>query len=61
MPMHIVAVDSVTIIIKAINGQGLFKQFWPMEIGCVLRTAGSSHASFITSSLKHATNGLKVI
>ena len=37
--MHVVVVYHVTIV--AI-GHGLMKKFWPMVIGCVLRTAGSS-------------------
>ena len=35
----VVVVYHVTIV--AI-GHGLLKKFWPMVIGCVLRTAGSS-------------------
>ena len=36
---NVVVVYHVTIV--AI-GHGLFKKFWPLVIGCVLRTAGSS-------------------
>ena len=35
----VVVVHHVTI---AAIGHGLWKQFWPLVIGCVLRTAGSS-------------------
>ena len=37
---YVVVVYHVTIV--AI-GHGLLKKFWPMVIGCVLRTAGSSN------------------
>ena len=37
--MHVVVVYHVTIV--AI-GHGLLKKFWPLVLGCVLRTAGSS-------------------
>ena len=36
---HVVVVYHVTIV--AI-GHGLLKKFWPLVLGCVLRTAGSS-------------------
>ena len=39
IPIHVVVVYHVTIV--AI-GHGLLKKFWPMVIGFVLRTAGSS-------------------
>ena len=39
-PMYgVVVVYNVTIV--AI-GHGLLKKFWPLVVGCVLRTAGSS-------------------
>ena len=37
--LYVVAVYHVTIV--AI-GHGLLKKFWPLVIGCVLRTAGTS-------------------
>ena len=37
--MDVIVVYHVTIV--AI-GHGLLKKFWPLVIGCVLRTAGSS-------------------
>ena len=36
--IHVVVVYDVTIV--AI-GHGLLKKFWPLVLGCVLRTAGS--------------------
>ena len=38
-PAPVVVVYHVTIV--AI-GHGLLKKFWPLVLGCVLRTAGSS-------------------
>ena len=35
----VVVVDHVTIVAV---GHGLLKKFWPLALGCVLRTAGSS-------------------
>ena len=37
--LHVVVVYHVTIVAV---GHGLLKKFWPLVIGCVLRTAGSS-------------------
>ena len=36
---NVVDVNHVTIVA---SGHGLFKNFWPMILGCILRTAGSS-------------------
>ena len=38
-PTYVVVIYYVTI---AAIGHGLLKKFWPLVLGCVLRTAGSS-------------------
>ena len=39
---NVCVVDNHVAILALDNGHGLLKKFWPMVIGCVLRTAGSS-------------------